>query len=51
MTNILQRENHLELANEVKLYLYGNSNLTEAANKHVLQSTIKYIKDTQRFLH
>jgi len=51
VTNILQRENHLELANEVKLYLYGNSNLTEAANKHVLQSTIKYIKDTQRFLH
>ena len=49
VTNILRRSNHLELANDVELYLYGNSLLTPIDNKHVLSSTIQYIKNTRRF--
>ena len=47
--SILIRENHLELANDIELYLYGNKNLTNASNKKILQSVIKYIKTTNRF--
>jgi len=49
VTNILIRENQLELANNVELYLYGNSKLSKASNKQILLSTIKYIKETKRF--
>ena len=39
--------NHLE--NQSKLYLYGDSSINGSDNKTILLSTIKYIKETQRF--
>ena len=49
VTNILRTNNLLNLANNVELYLYGDSNLSLNDNKKVLSSTIKYLKSTQRF--
>ena len=48
-TNILRQNNLLNLANNVDLYLYGHPNLTVNDNRQVLLSTIKYIKNSQRF--
>ena len=41
------RLNHLE--NQSKLYLYGDSSINNSDNKKLMLSTIKYIKETQRF--
>ena len=41
------RLNHLE--NQSKLYLYGDSSINNSDNKTIILSTIKYIKETQRF--
>ena len=41
------RLNHLE--NQSKLYLYGDSSMNNSDNKKIILSTIKYIKETQRF--
>ena len=41
------RLNHLET--QSKLYLYGDSSMNNSENKKVILSTIKYIKETQRF--
>ena len=41
------RLNHLE--NQSKLYLYGDSSINNSDNKTILLSTMKYIKETQRF--
>lgn len=49
ITNILLRNNLIEHANDVDLYLYGHPRLTSPDNKHVLSSTIQYIKNTERF--
>ena len=43
------RLNYLE--NQSKLYLYGDSSMNNSDNKKIILSTIKYIKDTQRFLN
>ena len=51
ITNILIRNNLIELANDAELYLYGHPLLSSADNKQVLSSTIQYIKNTQRFSH
>ena len=39
--------NHSE--NQSQLYLYGDPSITNSNNKNILLSTIKYIKETQRF--
>ena len=49
VVDILQKHNLTNLANETELYLYGNKTLTENENQRILQSTIRYIKCTQRF--
>ena len=41
------RLNHLET--QSKLYLYGDSSMNNFDNKNIIFSTIKYIKETQRF--
>ena len=46
---ILQRNNLNHLGNLPELYLYGHQLRNRADNKTILFSTIKYIKDTQRF--
>ena len=49
ITNILRRNNLIELANDVQLYLYGHPRLSLNDNKQVLSSTISYLKNTDRF--
>ena len=46
---ILQKNNLNHLSNQVSLYLYGYYSMSDIDNKLILVSTIKYIKDTQRF--
>ena len=46
---ILQKNNLNHLGNQPELYLYGHQNLNLLYNRKILLSTIKYIKDTQRF--
>ena len=45
---ILQRNNLNYLGNLAELYLYGHQ-LLNCTDKSIVLSTIKYIKDTQRF--
>ena len=49
ITNILQQYNILNFANNIDFYLYGHPNLSINDNRQVLLSTIKYIKNSQRF--
>ena len=37
------------LINQPHLYLYGHQSLNDSENKKIILSTIKFIKDTQRF--
>ena len=46
---ILQKNNLNHLSNKVRLYLYGHFSMSDIDNRLILVSTIKYIKDTQRF--
>jgi len=46
---ILLKNNLNHLANEVRLYLYGDDSMSDTDNKDILRSTIKYIMDTDRF--
>ena len=46
---ILQRNNLNHLGNKPELYPYGHQSLNLSDNKKILLSTIKYIKDSQRF--
>ena len=46
---ILLRNNLNHLGNDLLVYLYGHDSMSDRDNKTLLQSTIKYIKDTQRF--
>ena len=46
---ILQRNSLNRQGNLAGLYLYGHKSLKLTDNKIILLSTIKYIKDTQRF--
>ena len=47
---ILQQNNLNHLGNLPELYLYGHKSLNVTDNKSIVLSTIKYIKDTQRFV-
>ena len=46
---ILQRYNLNHLGNQSELYLYGHQSINTTDNREILLSTIKYLKDTQRF--
>ena len=46
---ILLRNNLNHLGNELRVYLYGHVTMSDSDNKIILLSTIKFIKDTQRF--
>ena len=49
VTVILQKYNLENLANQYKLYLYGEKSIDFADNKIIILSTIDFIKNTQRF--
>ena len=46
---ILLKVNLVHLGNQSSLYLYGDPSINNVDNKKILLSTIKYIKETQRF--
>jgi len=46
---ILLNNNLNHLGNQSKIYLYGHFSMNNTDNKAVLLSTIKYLKDTERF--
>ena len=47
--DILQKKNLSHLGNQPELYLYGHHSLDLIDNRQILQSTIKYVKETTRF--
>ena len=49
VSTILRPNNLLHLIENTELYLYGHNSLNTAVNKIVILSTIKYIKDSNRF--
>ena len=49
VSTILERNNLDNLVDSVKIYLYGHQSLELSDNKNILLSTIKYIKDSNRF--
>ena len=46
----LLKYNISHLGNVVHIYLYGHRSISYDDNKAILQSTIKFIKDTKRFV-
>ena len=46
---VLLKNNLNHLGNELRVYLYGHNSMSDNDNKVILLSTIKYIKDTERF--
>ena len=50
VTDILQKYNLVNLANDCKLYLYGQRTIDFADNRIILLSTINFIKETWRFI-
>ena len=46
---ILLKVNLIHLEDQSKLYLYDDPFINNSDNKKILLSTIKYIKETQRF--
>ena len=48
---ILLKYNLNQLANEQELYMYGHTLISTEDNKNILIATIKYMKDTKRFLN
>ena len=47
--DILTSKNLQHLSGDVDTYLYGNNMLSQKENKTILLSTIKYIKETNKF--
>ena len=47
---ILQKYNLDHLGNNEHLYLYGYETITFAENRIIILSTLKYIKETRRFV-
>ena len=47
---ILLKYNISQLGNLVHIYLYGHRSISYIDNKAILLSTIKFIKDTNRFV-
>ena len=46
---ILLKVNLIHLEDQSELYLYGDPSINNTDDKIILLSTIKYIKETQRF--
>ena len=46
---ILHKYNLYNLGNQAQLYLYGQSNISDADNRNIILATIRYIKETRRF--
>ena len=49
VSRILQKYNLVNLVNQSHLYLYGHKTIDFADNKQIISSTIKFIKETERF--
>ena len=49
VNEIMEKNNLNHLENQLKLFLYVYESIGEPDNRNILLSTIKYIKDTQRF--
>ena len=49
VTDVLHRNNLIDLANNLELYLYGHPFLISVDKKRILSATIQYIKNPQRF--
>ena len=47
---ILRKNNLNQLGNQLQLYLYGHDSISLTDNRNILLSTIRYIKDTKRFV-
>ena len=50
LIQILQKYNLNHLGNQSHLYLYGHQTINFVDNRKIILSTIKYIKETRRFL-
>ena len=50
VTEVLRRNNLIDLAINFELYLYCHPSLISVDNKRILSATIQYIKNTQRFV-
>ena len=50
VNEILLKANKNHLESQLQLYLYGDPSLNNFDNKNIILSTIKFIKETQRFL-
>ena len=48
VSNILRLNNLIHLIGNTELYLYGHDSVDAAENGSVIQSTVKYIKDSNR---
>ena len=48
VTDVLYRNNLIDLANKEELYLYGHPSIISVNNKCILSATIQYIKNTQK---
>ena len=46
VTDVLRRNNLIDLANNLELYQYGRPPLVSVDNKRILSATIQYIKNT-----
>ena len=49
VNEILRKINKNHLESKLQLYLYGDPSINNSHNKNIILSTIKFIKETQRF--
>ena len=47
---ILIKNNLNRMSEDEKLYLYGNDSMSDSDNKAILLATMKFIKETNRFV-
>ena len=50
VNEILLNNNLPPFENQMQLLLYGNDSLSDSDNRKVLEATLKFIKDSRRFL-
>ena len=49
VNEVLLKNNLSHLGNELQLYLYGHDSIDYVDNRRIIISTLKYIKDSNRF--
>ena len=49
VNEVLQKDGLLHVAYETDIYLYGHFSIDVSDNRIILQSSIRYLKDTKRF--